>query len=105
MSQVHTSTIRPAIPKTNFLGSFPLFIFQNLHCDEKSSMMQSNVSTLFLFTFLIVYLYLFIWLILFNKTGFRIFSNTFRSIASPIDNVFFVVDADWLNALRRFPIS
>ena len=61
-----------------------------------------------LFTFLIVFIYFFNiyffdWFYSTKKTGFRIFSNTFRSISSQIDNV--VVDADWLNALRRFQIS
>ena len=70
-------------------------------------MMQRNVSNIYLFIYLSIYLFnicLFDWFYLTNKSGFRIFSNTFRSVSSPIDNVF-LVDADWLNALRRFPIS
>ena len=62
----------------------------NLYCDGKSSMMQSNVSTLY-FVYVFIYLFnicLFDWFYSISKTGFRIFSNTFRSIFSPIDNVF-----------------
>ena len=74
MSQVYTSIIRPVIAYTFLLGSFYLFVFQNLHCDEKSSMMHNDVSTLYLFIYLLTsfffYLfnnYLFVWLILFNQ--------------------------------------
>ena len=49
MSQVYTSVIRLVIYYTFLLGFFDLSVFQNLHCDEKSSMMQSNVSTLYCF--------------------------------------------------------
>ena len=41
------------------LGSFDLPVFQSLHCDEKSSMMHSNVSTIYLFIYLFTF-YIFI---------------------------------------------
>ena len=37
------------IANTVLLRSFDLYVFQTLHCDENSSMMQSNASTLYLF--------------------------------------------------------
>ena len=58
MSQVYTSIIRPVIANTFLLGSFDLSVFQNLHFDEKSSMMHSNFSTLYLFTCLPFYLFI-----------------------------------------------
>ena len=100
MSQVYTSILRPVIANTFLLGSFDLSVFQNLHCDEKSS------------TFIYLFIYSFIYLIFvylidfihpvrqvleFSRTHFAQFTS--RSIT------FSVVDADWLNALRRFPIS
>ena len=65
MSQVYTSVtcIRPVIANTFLLGSFDMSVFQNL---QKSSMMQSTVSTLYLFIYLFIF-NLFIWLILFNQ--------------------------------------
>ena len=48
MSQVYTSILRPVIANTFLLGSFDLSVFQNLHCDEKSSM----------FIYLLVYLFI-----------------------------------------------
>ena len=72
------------------LGSFDLSVFQNLHCDEKSSMMHFSVSTLYLFIHLFTFLFnicWFDWFYLIKKTGLRIISNIFRSISSPIDNV------------------
>ena len=56
MSQVYMSNIMPVIANTFLLGSFYLSVFQNLHCDEKSSVMHSNVSTLLF----IYFIYLFI---------------------------------------------
>ena len=60
------------------LGSFDLSVFR-----------------LCLFIYLLVYLFIYLinvwlfdWFYSTNKTGFRILSNTFRSISSPIDNVF-----------------
>ena len=54
MSQVYTSIIRPVIADSFLLEkTFDLSVFQNLHCNEKSSMMQSNVSTLYLFSYFI----------------------------------------------------
>ena len=38
----------PVIANTYLLGFFDLSVFQTLHCDENSSMMQSNVSALYL---------------------------------------------------------
>ena len=61
MSQVYTSIIRPVIANTFLLGSFDLSVFQTLHCDENSSMMQSNVSTLYL---LIINFFIFIYLLI-----------------------------------------
>ena len=101
MSQVYTSVTRSVIANTLLLRAFDLSVFQNLHCDEKSSMMQSNVSTLYLFTYLFIYLIDFIQpirqVLEFSQTHFAQFLA--RSIT------FSVVDADWLNALKRFPIS
>ena len=57
MSQVYRSIIRPVITNTFLLGSFYLSVFQNLHCDEKSSMLHSNVSTLYLFIYLFTFLF------------------------------------------------
>ena len=57
MSQVYTSVIRPIIANTFLLGSFGLSIFQNLLYDEKLSMMQSNVSILYLLIYLFIYLF------------------------------------------------
>ena len=51
MSQVYTSIMWPVIANTVLLGSFDLSVFQNLHCDESYFMMQSNVSTLYLFIY------------------------------------------------------
>ena len=50
MSQVYTHIIRPIVANICLLESFDLSVFQNLNCDEKSAMMHSNVSTLYLFT-------------------------------------------------------
>ena len=59
MFQVYMSIIGPVIANTFLLGSVDLSVFQNLHCDEKSSMMQSNVSTLYyLFIYLLFYLFI-----------------------------------------------
>ena len=66
MSQVYTSIIGPVIANTILLGSFYLSVFQNLHCDEKSSMMHSNVSTLYLFIYLLIYLRVYFVIYLFN---------------------------------------
>ena len=60
MSQIYTFIIRPVIANTFLLGSFDLSVFQNLHCDEKSSMMHSNVSVLYLFIFLFIYLFIYL---------------------------------------------
>ena len=60
MSQVYTSIIRPVIANIFLLGSFDLSVFQTLHWDENSSMMKSNVSTLYLF---IIYFFSFIYLV------------------------------------------
>ena len=84
MSQVYASILKPVIANAFLLVSFDLSVFQNMHCDEKSSM--------FIYLFIYLLVYLFIWLILFNQFLAR--SITFS-----------VVDAEWLNALRRFPIS
>ena len=93
MSQVYTSIIGSVFVYIFFLGSIDLSVFQNLHCVEKSSMMHRNVSIHFLFIYLLVYFFIYLFNIcLFDgfystkKTGFRIFSNTFRSVSSPIDN-------------------
>ena len=108
MSQVYTSIIRPVIANTFLLGSFDLSVFQNLHCDEKSFMIQSNVSTLYLFIFcfyLFIYL-IFVYLIDFIQTIRQVleFSRTHFALFLARSIMFSVVDADWLNALRRFPI-
>ena len=73
-------SIRPLIADTFLLGSFDLSVFKNLHCDEKSSLMQSNVSILYLFIYLLAYFFIYLFNIcLFDgfystkKTGFRIF--------------------------------
>ena len=60
MYQVYTLIIRPVIANIFSLGSFDLSVFQNLHCDEKSSVMYSNVSTLYLLVYLFN-IYLFNW--------------------------------------------
>ena len=60
MSQVYMYIIRPVIANTFLLGSFDLSVFQNLHCNEKSSMMQNNVSIFYLSIYLLLkYIYLF----------------------------------------------
>ena len=56
MFQVYTPIVTAVIANTFLLGPFDLSVFLNLRCDEKSSMMQSNVLTLHLF----MYLFLFI---------------------------------------------
>ena len=72
MSQVYMSIIRPVIVYTVLLESIDLSVFQNLHCDEKSFSMHSNVSIhysfIFLFTFLFIYLiFVYFFFILFNQ--------------------------------------
>ena len=69
MSQVYTSILRPVI------ATFDLSVFKNLHCDEKSSM----------FIYCIIYL-IFVYLIDFIQPIRQVLE--FRSISSPIDNVF-----------------
>ena len=59
MSHVYTSIIRPVIANTFLLGSFDLSVFQNLHCGKKSSMMHSNVSTIYLFYFIYLFIIIF----------------------------------------------
>ena len=74
MSKVYTSIIRPVIANTFLLGFFDFCVFQNLHCDEKSSMMQSNVSTVYLFIYRFICLFnicLFDWFYSTSKTGFE----------------------------------
>ena len=56
MSQVYTSILRPVIANIFLLGSFDLSVFQNLHCDEKSSMFIY----LFIYLFIYIFIYLFI---------------------------------------------
>ena len=69
MWQVYTSILRPVIANTFLLGSFDLSVFQNLYCDEKSSMLFY----IYLFTCLFIYLFsicLFDWFHSTSKTGF-----------------------------------
>ena len=84
-------------------------VFQNLHCDEKSPMMQSNVSTLYLFIYLLLlFIYLiFIYLIDFIQSIRQVLEFSQTHFAQFLTRwiTFSVVDADWLNALGRFPIS
>ena len=100
MSQVYTSVLRPVIANTFLLGSFDLSVFQNLHCDEKSSMF------IYLFTCLFIYL-IFVYLIDFIQPTKQVleFSRTHFAQFLAQSITFSVVDADWLNALRRFSIS
>ena len=69
-------------------------------------MMHSNISTLCVFNYLFIYL-MFVYLIDFiepRRQVLECFRTHFaQSLARSI--TFSVVDADWLNALRRFPIS
>ena len=104
MSQVYTSVLRPVIANTFLLGSFDLSVFQNLHCDEKSSIFIYLF--IYLFTCLFIYL-MFIYLIDFIQPVKQVleFCRTqFPQFLAQLIT-FSVVDADWLNALRRFPIS
>ena len=89
MSQVYTSIIRPVIVNTFLLGSFdkPALRWEIFY--------DAQPLFIYLFICLLVYFFiylfnicLFYWFYSTTKTGFRIFSNTFRSISSPIDNVF-----------------
>ena len=57
MSQVYRSIIRPVIAYTFLLGFVYLCVFQNMHCDEKSSMMHSNVRH---FIYLLVYCFIYL---------------------------------------------
>ena len=104
MSQVYTSIFRPVIANTFLLGSFDLSVFQNLHCDEKSSMF------IYLFTCLSKYIFIylmFVYLIDFIQPIRQVleFSRTHFAQFLARSITFSVVDADWLNALRCFPIS
>ena len=82
----------------------------NLHCDEKSSMMHSRYSfiylSVYLFTFSFIYL-IFVYFIDFIQPRRQVleFSRTHFAQFLARSITFSVVDADWLNTLRRFPIS
>ena len=73
-------------------------------------MVHSNASTpylfIYLFTFSFIYL-LFVYLIDFIQPRIQVleFSRTHFSQFLARSITFSVVDADWLNALRRFPID
>ena len=106
MSQVYTSVLRPVIANTFLLGSFDLSVFQNLHCDKKIYV----YSFIYLFTCLFIYLFIyliFVYLIDFIQPIRQVleFSRTHFAKFTARSITFSVVDADWLNALRRFPIS
>ena len=73
-------------------------------------MMHSNVSTLYLFIYLFTYLFIyliFVYLIDFIQPRKQVFEFSRTYIAQFLARsiTFSVVDADWLNVLRRFPIS
>ena len=94
MSQVYTSILRPVIANTFLLGSFDLSVFQNLHCDEKSSM--CIYLFIYLFIYLLIYL-IFIYLIDFIQPIRQVLEFSLTHVAQFLARS--ITFSNWLNAL------
>ena len=110
MSQVYTSIIGSVIANTFLLGSFgkPALRWKIFY-DAQQSL---DPLFIYLLISLLVYFFSFIYLIFFYFIDFiqprrqvLEFSRTHLALFLTQSITFSVVDADWLNTLRRFPIS
>ena len=102
MSQVYTSILRLVIANTFLLG--PLIC---LYFETCIAMKNLLCLIIYLFTYLFIYL-IFVYLIDFIPPIRQVsleFSRTHFAQFTARSITFSVVDADWLNALIRFPIS